>query len=45
MLVKSPKVIVDHQVVVAKDLDQRHKVTKGTASLVVCNPQESISLK
>ena len=43
--VKSPKAIVDHQVVVAKDLDQRHKLTKGTASSVVCNPQESISPK
>jgi hypothetical protein len=43
--VKSPKAIVDHLVVVAKDLDQRLKLTKGTASSVVCNLLESISLK
>ena len=43
--VKSPKAIVDHQVVVAKDLDQHLKLTKGTASSVVCNLLESISLK
>ena len=45
VLVKSPKAIVDNQVVVAKDLDQHHKLTKGTASSVVYNPQESTSLK
>ena len=43
--VKSPKAIVDHLVVVAKDLDQRLKLIKGTASSVVCNLQESINPK